>query len=1097
MQKSRGNNLDNNCIVELLLILGDPKAPRITQLDLAINTTLTWQCTRALSIALGARPASEDGGNQAPAPELKVSTLNLKRLLLSGTKLGDKGASEMASALRHNRSLKSLSLSRCGIGDTGGRALMDALATNTTLASLDVSWNALRADSARLLSEALLQNGGIQHLDLSHNGFSDADAARIIKALGEHGHWRHVDLSYNNVGAGAAMVLGSLAKKLAEATARRILDNSYAHGWDPEVQAGFIDCTGWFDPDPILGHDGHHEQDSFQTTPPESDSSQPSVPNPSTGDDATAANATTTNNDSNGNSNQGATNTDSSGRGAAGSDSAQVPAPNAAKPSPPPPPPAASAPAGKQEPALLGAQLTHGPLLLDLGGNPLGTSGSLQEQRAQEAEQAAALERANSKRKNKPRYAFYDAAQEAPKAEVGQQEQLQPEASNPEDNCDEEEEMLPWPLYVSIQGSNVMISDSLQEDAHVTLSGGAQRDPHSPNPFLQSIVTIMLQDQSQGKKSKGSAQKNDGRGPGSAKGSKKRGDNGPSKEYVFTAESQAIDTTSPAGQYKLDLSHPASAVIVSKILGLRTKLTELAAAGKASAGVSMAIKDITINDKPIKMDRLEAAAEAPSGILSMNVAAPSLLLAVDPWPIKDAVVGWMIETLEERGAGDLFKLAVIDVACSRFFFSAPQALQMLDLFDPEMSSSERLHAAEVLYTRCYNPLDFWEAALPELSEMQAEVIKHSLGKLGALNIQNPSGRFMLNLSRSVDRLMALRLQTSSALEAPWNQHRYFINWRNAQLNGVPLDPEGLAKKLRDYTIPAAGTLKIDYVMYQILSQLRPNVVKVLDTVQRLVNRSGLKRARQMRCALQVFAAHHFITSAQLVQVLRVLRYEQDRGTAFVALWSRVTDREGLFDTWQELGVEEQRQVQQRLGHWHVWTTLARPNGLHMYLDIKEPEQHDIARDVVKMAVKESLKSKAAARKQGQLQGSQQLANLHGNGQLLLMPEDDKTWSMLESSYNTLEFDFVPNMNQSSYKTSKAAQSIQWKWLAFCAARNKVASIGRAPAPPVAAPPEEAQMPQGSGETGSVHTAQQQAGELEQDHGTGGESTNGEAIRHSQ
>ena len=37
-----------------------------------------------------------------------------------------------------------------------------------------------------------------------------------------------------------------------------------------------------------------------------------------------------------------------------------------------------------------------------------------------------------------------------------------------------------------------------------------------------------------------------------------------------------------AGQYKLDLAHPASAVIVSKILDLRTSLAELAAAGKAS-----------------------------------------------------------------------------------------------------------------------------------------------------------------------------------------------------------------------------------------------------------------------------------------------------------------------------------------------------------------------------------------------------------------------------------------------------------------------------------------------------------------------------------
>ena len=32
----------------------------------------------------------------------------------------------------------------------------------------------------------------------------------------------------------------------------------------------------------------------------------------------------------------------------------------------------------RRAPVLLGAQLTHGPLLLDLGGNPLGTSGTLQ-----------------------------------------------------------------------------------------------------------------------------------------------------------------------------------------------------------------------------------------------------------------------------------------------------------------------------------------------------------------------------------------------------------------------------------------------------------------------------------------------------------------------------------------------------------------------------------------------------------------------------------------------------------------------------------------------------------------------------------------------
>jgi hypothetical protein len=46
-----------------------------------------------------------------------------------------------------------------------------------------------------------------------------------------------------------------------------------------------------------------------------------------------------------------------------------------------------------------------------------------------------------------------------------------------------------------------------------------------------------------------------------------------------------------------------------------------------------------------------------------------------------------------------------------------------------------------------------------------------------------------------------------------------------------------------------------------------------------------------------------------------------------------------------------------------------------------------------------------------LQGSQQLHALHGNGIALSMPEDDKMWSMLESSYQTLEFHYAPNAQQ--------------------------------------------------------------------------------------
>ena len=37
-----------------------------------------------------------------------------------------------------------------------------------------------------------------------------------------------------------------------------------------------------------------------------------------------------------------------------------------------------------------------------------------------------------------------------------------------------------------------------------------------------------------------------------------------------------------------------------------------------------------------------------------------------------------------------------------------------------------------------------------------------VGDLAAFDIDNPSGRFMLNLSRAVDRLFAIRLQASGS-----------------------------------------------------------------------------------------------------------------------------------------------------------------------------------------------------------------------------------------------------------------------------------------------------------------------------------------------
>ncbi|KAG1665958.1 hypothetical protein FOA52_003182 [Chlamydomonas sp. UWO 241] len=193
----------------------------------------------------------------------------------------------------------------------------------------------------------------------------------------------------------------------------------------------------------------------------------------------------------------------------------------------------------------------------------------------------------------------------------------------------------------------------------------------------------------------------------------------------------------------------------------------------------------------------------------------------------------------------------------------------------------------------------------------------------------------------------------------------------------------------------------------LLGACRPELLRVLSSLQSKVNEASLKRSRQMRVLLQCFAAHSVVTSAQLAVILRYLRFEQDRCTATVSLWSRVLNREFMYDAWQVLTNNEQRSIKYRLGPWHVWMTLARPQGLHFYIDMTDTEQKDIAKEVLKMAVKATTAAKASG---GIMRGGH-LLNLRGNGSAMSIPEDDKMWMMVESSYQSIEFDYAPSTEQ--------------------------------------------------------------------------------------
>jgi hypothetical protein len=85
----------------------------------------------------------------------------------------------------------------------------------------------------------------------------------------------------------------------------------------------------------------------------------------------------------------------------------------------------------------------------------------------------------------------------------------------------------------------------------------------------------------------------------------------------------------------------------------------------------------------------------------------------------------------------------------------PQAVALLSCFDPEMGQSQRLVAAQLVYARLAQPLHFWGSVAPAVltATQQKELEAAATPWLAAVDRANLTGRYVLNLSRPLDRLV--------------------------------------------------------------------------------------------------------------------------------------------------------------------------------------------------------------------------------------------------------------------------------------------------------------------------------------------------------
>ncbi|KAG2432898.1 hypothetical protein HXX76_008629 [Chlamydomonas incerta] len=1293
-----GNKLCNEDVMELMLLLSEPAAPRVTELDLEQNTHLSWRCALPLAMALGmasdatsavaadwaavaaAMPAGSAAGPASvvlpasvPTAREKIRRLPLQRLGLSGVKLGDKGVAQLAEGLRANSSLLELDLRRCGLTDVGGSVLFEVLGSNITLQRLDCSWNTLRSESGRVLEVALAGNAGLRELGLAHNGLADVDGARVLKGLLSHGKWLRADLTHNNLGPGACMMAAELFRHMGDAAAGLVRQGGYAEAWGPGGGAGG-------------GAAAAGSPRRLQTLA----SQRSGFMRPLGGGEGT------------------------------------LDGPERSSTS------VCASPTGRSGGGThLGAQLGVGQPALLLDGNPLGNTGL-----------RILLDGLDAMSR-----AVADAAGLPPPSAFSL------DGSPPG--------LPPSPLALSIAHCNVAPPSDRS-------AGAGQGQGEEVNPFLPSIAVLCRpegaaggggggggKDGKDGKKKAAAASKSGKEGKdakGKGKGGKGAGgdDGGGGRPPValLTLQSPHLDLQSPAGMYSLDLAHPGTSALVSYFLRLRQRL-EAAVASGAAHGVSLSLVDIAVNGRPVKADALAGLVAGWSeGRLELTVRAPAQLAVEPPAPLSAAVVEWLAGLMADPAASPLWKLAVVQAAGAGCYFTPGQCGALLGGFDPQ--SAECVAAAQMLYARSVQPLAFWQRVLPAFSPPQQEALRAMVGDLVALDLGCPMGRYALNLSRQVDRFVALRLQLASALEASWLDNKYYINWLNASLNGQPLDTAGLTR-IRDYAMPGAGVLRLDYVSYRkprpevapasrdelaelqamlrgvniahiaaglavrqiadppppppkqepprsahasrrkqqapaappkpkarlsalqllrtplgavalllakpatpplpqpdangvvlppppppaswvaacgfspahlfrrtgtvlpecsfsgfdvpprastdgerpvsakthslgrrstrdgggaadrasgagggggpekgavggkggkggkgdkgrrksgtggkddghaddgaawqraraehhaalllavhqsadlpllacklgaahlaaavgaILREpggpraaaallaalppptaikflwdqadpspcllppelrktllgmlpLAPERIRCYEAAARAASEASLQRTRRVRTALNMWAAERYLSAEQLTAILGTLYYESDRITAMVVLWPRVV-RGGWKKTYERLTPAEQRQVMMRLGYWHVYSCLADPHGIAFALDLAQPEQKDIARELVRAAVKETMRARqdAKARGGGGAAGNiQTLLELHGNGNPVSIPEDEKLWTMAESNFRTLDFLYSPTFEQSLAQVTASTIKIQRFWQGVRARRQ--------------------------------------------------------------
>ena len=298
----------------------------------------------------------------------------------------------------------------------------------------------------------------------------------------------------------------------------------------------------------------------------------------------------------------------------------------------------------------------------------------------------------------------------------------------------------------------------------------------------------------------------------------------PTRPTLFSTIKNAIDfePNNPTGSYVLNLGKPFERAIAYLILELANKFPGFELADIVHQEEGGSSQTYSIGREPNE-DLNEARArvidtntgdawEVPeAGLLTMIVSQQYH----KPFPcvgISDLALERMIVVMYGRADAPLEeRVKMLQMACMDMYFTATQANRIMAHIH---AFEERVLAASLLFPRLLNGGELFRK---QLTPGELNAVEKHLGLLFHFYPENPTGRYMLNLSREPDRLIMKKLLEINTVDKKYakyesqhgdtSMHGDWSNFRNGLYKDRCVNFEILFRN----GIPERGEVVVDYV----------------------------------------------------------------------------------------------------------------------------------------------------------------------------------------------------------------------------------------------------------------------------------------------